>query len=118
MMRGAVPVASEVTFPKSELVNTATGLFGVATLKTLKTSHRNCSCWLPTLKDRDNAVSTFHLPGPRMASIGMVPYVPVAGWANAFGFSHCEKLRFGMNGSSSTWFTRCTATGWPVSAMS
>ena len=42
MMRGAVPAASEVTFPKSELFNAETGLFGVIVLKTLKTSHRNC----------------------------------------------------------------------------
>ena len=51
MMRGAVPAASDVTFPKSGLFNAETGLFGVILLKTLKTSHRNCICWLPIRND-------------------------------------------------------------------
>ena len=72
MIRGEL--ASDVTFPKSGLVNTAIGLLGASVLKMLKTSHRNCSFWLPlTRNDRDNPVSTFHRPGPRMASIGIVP---------------------------------------------
>ena len=50
MMRGAFR-ASDVTLPKSELFNAATGLFGVILLKTLKTSHRNCICWLPSRND-------------------------------------------------------------------
>ena len=73
MTRGADPVAKEVTLPKSELFNDDTGVFGVITLKMLKTSHRNCIDWLPNRNDRDNPVSTFHRPGPRMASSGIVP---------------------------------------------
>ena len=79
MTRGAVPGAREVILPKSELFNAEIGLLefepdpGVIVLKMLKTSHRNCIDWLPNRNDRDNPVSTFHRPGPRMASSGIVP---------------------------------------------
>jgi hypothetical protein len=36
----------------------------------------------------------------------MVPNVPGAALWNAAGFSHCAEERFGMKGSSSTWFAR------------
>ena len=64
MMRGAVPAASDVTFPKSELFIVETGVFGVIVLKTLKISHLNWNCWVPNRNDRDNAMSTFNRPGP------------------------------------------------------
>src|SRR6185437_11110465 len=88
-MRG---LAAPLIFPKPEPLTLLVGLFRLVWLKALKNSARNwklhCS---RTGKFLNNPMFQVKSPGPRKLSLRTVPKVPVAGNANASGFSQLSQ---------------------------
>src|SRR5688572_27323621 len=86
MMRGS---PAPWILPNAPLFNDDTGVFRFTQFSTLNASPRNCSVWFSaTLKVRVSPISNWNTPGPFILFAPRVPYVPVAGGANALTRIH------------------------------
>ena len=73
MMRGDVPAASDVTFPKSGLFIAETGLFGVIAVEDVEDLPPELHLLRANPERPRHPRVDVHRPGPRMASSGIVP---------------------------------------------
>src|SRR5437879_5797298 len=108
MMRGSPEVR---IWPNVELFVAAVGLFGRIWFGRLNASARASSvCRSRTRNSRETATLTTTLPGPRTLRAPRLPYVPVAGDANAAGLSQTFAVWLAAYGLAKTRFGRWLPT--------
>src|SRR4051812_43169649 len=82
----ALLLTAEVIWPNVALLRAVDGCPHWNQLNALNASARSSKFWvLEIRKFLVKARSRFLLPGPRMLFRTLLPSVPAAGWANAFG---------------------------------